>query len=115
MPRQRGCSGRCKETLRSSAFSSFVKVTRSPFGNGFRGCPGRFGRWPVGPPLVDGFGNGLYEVRTGVDDDIYRVFFCNIQHTMVLLHGFKKKTQQTPKADLDLAQKRQKIVKEALS
>ena len=72
-------------------------------------------RWPVGPPLVDGFGNGLYEVRTSVDDDIYRVFFCNIQHTMVLLHGFMKKTQRTPKADLDLARKRQKIVKEALS
>jgi len=72
-------------------------------------------RWPVGPPLVDGFGNGLYEVRTSVDDDIYRVFFCNIQHTMVLLHGFMKKTQRTPKADLDLARKRQKIVKESLS
>jgi phage-related protein len=72
-------------------------------------------RWPVGLPLVDGFGSGLYEVRTSVDDDIYRVFFCNIQHTMVLLHGFMKKTQQTPKAELDLARKRQKIVKEALS
>jgi phage-related protein len=72
-------------------------------------------RWPVGPPLVNGFGGGLYEVRTGVDDDVYRVFFCNIQHTMVLLHGFMKKTQQTPKAELDLARKRQKIVKGALS
>jgi len=72
-------------------------------------------RWPVGSPLVDGFGGGLYEIRTSVDDDIYRVFFCNIQHTMVLLHGFMKKTQQTPKADLDLARKRQRMVKEALS
>lgn len=72
-------------------------------------------RWPVGLPLVDGFGSGLYEVRTSVDDDIYRVFFCNMQHTMVLLHGFRKKTQQTPKAELDLARKRQKIVEEALS
>ena len=72
-------------------------------------------RWPVGPPLVDGFGSGLYEVRTSVDDDIYRVFFCNIQHTMVLLHGFMKKTQQTPKAELDVARKRQRIVKETLS
>jgi phage-related protein len=72
-------------------------------------------RWPVGLPLVDGFGGGLYEVRTSVDDDIYRVFFCNIQHTMVRLHGFMKKTQQTPKAELALARKRQKIVKEALS
>lgn len=29
---------------------------------------------------------------------------------MVLLHGFIKETQQTPKADLDLAVKRQKEV-----
>jgi phage-related protein len=29
---------------------------------------------------------------------------------MVLLHGFIKKTQQTPKAELDLALKRQKEV-----
>jgi phage-related protein len=72
-------------------------------------------RWPVGLPLVDGFGKGLYEVRTSVDDDIYRVLFCNIQHAMVLLHGFMKKTQKTPKADLDLARKRQKMAKEALS
>ena len=72
-------------------------------------------RWPVGLPLVDGFGNGLYEVRVGVDDDIYRVLFCNIQHVMVLLHGFTKKTRRTPKPDLDLARKRQKMAKEALS
>lgn len=72
-------------------------------------------RWPLGLPLVDGFGAGLYEVRASVDDDIYRVFFCTIQHTKVLLHGFMKKAQQTPKADLDLARKRQKTAKEALS
>jgi phage-related protein len=72
-------------------------------------------RWPVGLPLVDGFGKGLYEVRTSVDDDIYRVLFCNIQHVMVLLHGFMKKTQRTPKDDLDLARKRQKTAKEAPS
>jgi phage-related protein len=36
-------------------------------------------RWPIGPPLVNGFGGGLYEVRTGVDDDVYRVFFSDIQ------------------------------------
>lgn len=72
-------------------------------------------RWPVGLPLVDGFGKGLYEVRTTVDDNIYRVLFCNIQHVMVLLHGFMKKTQRTPKDDLDLGRKRQKAAKEALS
>lgn len=66
--------------------------------------------WPVGKPLVDGFGKGLFEVRTSVDREIYRVLFCIDASTLVLLHGFKKKSQRTPKADLDLARKRQKEV-----
>ena len=33
-------------------------------------------RWPVGPPLVDGLGDGLYEVRTKHDKNDYRMFFC---------------------------------------
>jgi phage-related protein len=69
--------------------------------------------WPVGKPLVDGFGRGLFEVRTGLDGDIYRVLFCIDESTMVLLHGFKKKSQRTPKPDLDLAKKRQKEVENA--
>jgi phage-related protein len=35
-----------------------------------------------------------------------RVLFCVAEEQMVLLHGFIKKTQKTPKADLDLALKR---------
>ncbi len=91
---------------------SLPKATRQKIGTNIQAVQWR---WPVGLPLVDGSGGGLYEIRTSVDDDIYRVFFCNIQHTMVLLNGFMKRTQQTPKAELDLARKRQKIVKEALS
>jgi len=41
---------------------------------------------------------------------IARVLFCIHQGQMVLLHGFIKKTQQTPESDLDLAVKRQKEV-----
>ncbi len=69
-------------------------------------------RWPIGKPLVDGFGDGLFEVRTSFDDDIYRILFCLDGSTMVLLHGFKKKSRKTPKRDLDLARKRQKQVEE---
>lgn len=72
-------------------------------------------RWPVGPPLVDGFGSGLYEVRTKFDGNIYRVMFCIMRSTMVLLHGFQKKTPRTQTQDIDLARKRQAQVKEALS
>jgi phage-related protein len=44
--------------------------------------------WPVGKPLVDGFGAGLFEVRTGLHGNVYRVLFCLDGVTMVLLHGF---------------------------
>lgn len=65
-------------------------------------------RWPVGKPLVDGFGDGLFEVRTSHDGNIYRVIFCLEGATMVLLHAFQKKSRATPKADLALARQRRK-------
>ena len=40
----------------------------------------------------------------------YRVFFVIVQETMVLLHGFQKKTQKTPAAEIRLARRRQKEV-----
>jgi len=48
----------------------------------------------------------MFEVRTTVDGNIYRVLFCVEGATMVLLHGFQKKTQKTPRADLNLARRR---------
>lgn len=63
--------------------------------------------WPVGMPLCRPMGGGLFEVRTNLPDKkIARVLFCAHKGKMVLLHGIIKKTQKTPKADLDLAKKR---------
>jgi phage-related protein len=67
-------------------------------------------RWPVSRPLVGSFGGGLYEVRTSFDGNIYRVFFCLRDATMVLLHGFMKKSQKTPDSELATAQARQREV-----
>ena len=49
--------------------------------------------------------DGIYEVRTSLGQNrIARVLFCiDRKGRMVLLHGFIKKTQKTPDADLDLA------------
>jgi phage-related protein len=50
---------------------------------------------------------GLYEIRSDISHRrITRVIFCVTEEQMVLLHGFIKKTQKTPKADLALALKR---------
>lgn len=63
--------------------------------------------WPVGMPLCRPMGKGLWEVRTNISNGrIARVLFCAHNGEMVLLHGFIKKTQKTPQADLDLARKR---------
>jgi phage-related protein len=58
--------------------------------------------------LVDGLGAGLFEVRTSLGGNIFRVLFCLDGATMVLLHGFQKKTQKLPKSELDLARRRMK-------
>lgn len=65
-------------------------------------------RWPVSKPLVGSFGSGLYEVRTSVGGNIYRVFFCIVGQVMVLLHGFMKKDQKTPAMEIAVARVRQK-------
>jgi len=38
--------------------------------------------WPVGKPLVDGLGNGCYEVRSTHRRKEYGVFFCISASTM---------------------------------
>jgi phage-related protein len=55
-------------------------------------------------PLVRSLGSGLWEVRSSLPRGrIARVLFCVHGEQMVLLHAFIKKTQKTPKQDLDLA------------
>jgi phage-related protein len=65
-------------------------------------------KWPIGKPLVDGFGDGLYEVRTKHENVNYRVLFTFENETIILLHGIIKKTPKTPPAAVALARRRQK-------
>lgn len=67
--------------------------------------------WPIGMPVCRPMGGGLFEVRSSLPGGrIARVLFCTAQGRLVLLHGFVKKTQATPKADLDLAKARKKEI-----
>ena len=69
--------------------------------------------WPIGMPYSRPLGRGLFEVRSDISDKrIARVIFIIQNDGMVLLHGFVKKSQKTPKADLDLAVKRKKEIEQ---
>ena len=65
--------------------------------------------WPVGKPLVDNLGDGVWEVRSRLKNRIARTLFAVVDEEIVLLHGFIKKQQKTPRDELDLAQKRRKL------
>ncbi|MEW5832087.1 MAG: type II toxin-antitoxin system RelE/ParE family toxin [Campylobacterota bacterium] len=68
--------------------------------------------WPIGMPVSRPLGNRLYEVRSHISDKrIARVIFTIMDDWMVLLHGFIKKSQQTPKEEIDLAIKRLKEIR----
>ena len=64
--------------------------------------------WPLGMPLVRNMGGGIWEVRIRLENRIARVLFVLDGSTMVLLHGFIKKTQATSQQDLELAKDRLK-------
>ena len=67
--------------------------------------------WPIGMPLCRSLGRGLWEVRSDLSGGrIARVLFCIASSQMVLLHGFIKKTQKTPAADLEIALKRKRDI-----
>lgn len=62
-------------------------------------------------PLVAHLESGIWEVRTRLSNRIARVLFVLDRDVMVLLHGFIKKEQKTPKPELDLAKERLKLLK----
>ena len=71
--------------------------------------------WPMGKPLVRKLGGktyiGLREIRSRLrGKQIARVLFTVHDNVIVLLHGFIKKSQKTPKDDLDLANERKRKV-----
>lgn len=53
--------------------------------------------------------DGLFEIRVEVGSNIYRVFsFFDKGKLIVLANGFQKKTQKTPKNEIELALKLKK-------
>ena len=51
--------------------------------------------------------DGIFELRTKVSSDITRIlYFFVIGQKIILTNGFVKKTQKTPKNEIDLAKRR---------
>jgi len=64
----------------------------------------------VGMPYIRSLtASKLFEIRAEVDTNIYRIlYFAYTGKRFILLHGFQKKTQKTPKQELETAKNRLK-------
>lgn len=62
--------------------------------------------WPIGMQVVRKMEADLWEVRTDLKNTIARALFTLSGNTMVLLHGFIKKSDKTPASDLATAKRR---------
>ena len=67
--------------------------------------------WPWKMPTVKSLGGGLMEIRSKLSNRQVRIFFVLNEGAIILLHGFVKKTQQTPNNELEIAKKRSKQIK----
>ena len=63
-------------------------------------------KWPIGKPRVDHLHGAVWEVRTSLSNRIARTLFAVEGSTMILRHGFIKKTQKTPASEIALAERR---------
>ena len=58
-------------------------------------------------PHVKHIEEDIWELRIKFSSDISRIFYFTWRaETIVLLHGFLKKTQRTPKSELETAKRR---------
>lgn len=67
--------------------------------------------WPLGMPVVRKMERGLWEIRSHFSAGIARVLFTVVELDIVLLHGFIKKSEATPRGDLALARRRLSILR----
>ena len=62
-------------------------------------------------PHSRALGGGLFEIRVGHPEGPFRIVYCfRPGRRVVLLHAFVKRTQETPKEDLNLARARHRAL-----
>ena len=65
----------------------------------------------LGMPHTRPMGDGLFELRLKAAEGIARVFFCTVvERQIVVLHQFVKKSEKTPKRELNIARNRMREI-----
>ncbi|MBU4346908.1 MAG: type II toxin-antitoxin system RelE/ParE family toxin [Candidatus Omnitrophica bacterium] len=59
-------------------------------------------------PHTDKIGGGIFELRFKGEEGQIRILFFFYEKKIILLHGFVKKTQKTPRNEIKIAEQRQK-------
>lgn len=68
----------------------------------------------LGMPHTRAMGTGLFELRLKDTSGIARVFYCVAhERRIMVLHSFIKKTEATPKRELEIARRRKKEIDHA--
>ncbi len=68
----------------------------------------------LGMPHTRAMGEGLFELRLKAAEGIARVFYCTVVgQRIVMLHQFVKKSEKTPRKELEIARRRMKETKDA--
>ena len=66
----------------------------------------------LGMPFTRSMGEGPFELRAKGKEGIGRAFFCTaVGHIILILHPSIKKSQSTPRTDLELARRRRREVR----
>ena len=67
----------------------------------------------LGMPHTRAMGEGLFELRLKAAEGIARVLYCTLAgRRIVMLHQFIKKSDKTPRKELQIARRRMKEVKD---
>lgn len=67
----------------------------------------------LGMPHTRAMGDGLFELRLKAAEGIARVFYCTaVDRRIVFLHQFVKKSDKTPRKELEVARRRLKEIKD---
>jgi phage-related protein len=59
-------------------------------------------------PIVKNLDAGLWEIRSKIKNGIARIIFTIREDTIILLHGFIKKSDKIPQDELNTAKQRKK-------